>query len=372
MNLEQIRARPAALGIDPQKLQRIDALLHKGIQNQWFPAATYLVLRHGMIAAHKAFGHARPDRNPPVPAKTDTLFDLASLTKPFTATLLLQSVEQGTLHLNQRVGDLLPDARNTPVAPCTLRQLATHTSGLPAWKPLYKTRAPSILHDILHTTLDAEPGTRYTYSDLGYILLGHILQHVHNTPLDQLLLQRICKPLGMKHTAFHLPPELHNNTAPTANCPMRPGQILVAQVHDANAHALNGIAGHAGIFSSAPDLARFALAIHRTALAAHLQIPNLLGPLARKLATENQIPPHIGGHSIGWFTHPNPMLPRGDLLSERTFGHTGFTGTLLLCDPHNDLTLILLTNRVYAPGDGNPVLTLRRLCANILAGALTD
>jgi serine-type D-Ala-D-Ala carboxypeptidase len=372
MNLEELKAKPNALGMDGERLKLIDALIEKGIKDRWFPAATYVVMRHGMIAAQKAFGFAQPDANPPLPTTMETIFDMASVTKPTTATLLLQCVEEGRLHLGQKVGDVLKEAAKAPVSGATLRQLATHTSGLPAWKALYKTTAPSALEDILTTTLAAEPGTRYTYSDLGYILLGVILERVTGKPLDRLAKERLFAPLGMTRTGFRPDPSLHPMIAATANCPMREGQKLVGEVHDANAHSLKGIAGHAGVFSNAPDMVRFALALQRGPMAAHLNLPRILGPAARKLAQESQIPAHIGGHSIGWFCPPSGYLPRGDLFSEKSFGHTGFTGTLLMFDPQNDLILILLTNRVYSPGDGSGVLTLRRLVANVVAGAIMD
>jgi CubicO group peptidase (beta-lactamase class C family) len=298
----------------------------------------------------------------------ETIFDMASVSKPITATLLLQCVEQGQLNLGMTVAYLLPEAKEAPVGPVTLRQLATHTSGLPAWKPLYKTAAASALEDILTTPLETEPGTRYVYCDLGYILLGEILARVTGKPLDRLAQERIFAPLGMTRTAYCPDASLHPEIAATANCSWREGRILIGEVHDANAHSLGGVAGHAGLFSTAPDMARFGRAL----LNASSDLPSILGPRARQLAAANQIDPAIGGHSIGWFTPPNGMLPWGDLLSSQTFGHTGFTGTLLMMDPETDLILLLLTNRVYQPIEGSGVLRLRRLFANLVAGAITD
>jgi CubicO group peptidase (beta-lactamase class C family) len=370
MTIEELFSPAEPLGLDPKRLRRVDALLQKGIADKLFPAAVYMVMRHGLIAAKGAFGIAQPQAAPPIPATLDTIFDMASVTKPITATLLLQCVEEGLLHLGQSVADFLPEAEKSPVAKASLRSLATHTSGLPPWKPLYKTQAPSALADILATPLEHETGTHYAYSDLGYILIGEILQRVTGKPLDTLAQERIFTPCNMQHSGFRPVPALRPQIAATANCPWREGKILVGEVHDANAHSLKGVAGHAGLFSNAPDMARLAVALRHTATGAHVRVPPVLGPLARRLAQENQINPAIGGHSIGWFTTPNGMLPRGDLLTERSFGHTGFTGTLLMFDPQHDLTLILLTNRVYQPGDGTQVLRLRRLFANAVAGSL--
>ena len=287
-----------------------------------------------------------------------------------TATLLLQCVERGDLHLGMRVADFLPEAADTPSGPLTLFQLATHTSGLPAWKPLYKTERASALDEILATELEAEPGTRYTYCDLGYILLGTVLERVTGRPLDGLARERIFEPLEMRRSGYCPDPGTHSSIAATANCPWREGKTLVGQVHDANAHSMKGVSGHAGLFSTAPDMARFAVSLFQRAEAERVGIPPMLGPYAAGLAKKRQTDPAIGGHSIGWFTIPNGMLPRADLLSDRAVGHTGFTGTLLLHDRGCGVTLLLLTNRVYAPGDGAAIGRARRLFANAVAGAI--
>lgn len=351
-----------ALGFDPEKLHAIDALLQNGIRDKLFPAAVYLVMRRGLIAAHGALGIAQPDAAPPRPAALETIFDLASITKSFTAVLLLQCVEEGLLHLEQEIRFLLPEAEKAPVGPATVRHLATHTSGLPAWKAVYKAASP--LEEILSTPLEAEPGAKYTYSDLGYITLGYLLEKLTGSPLARLAHERIFAPLGMTHSGYHPDPALHPLLAATT--------APLGEVHDPNARGMNGVAGHAGIFSSAPDMARFCLALMHPTAAAHSGLPSILGSLTRRLAATRQTHPPLEGHTIGWFAYPSGYLPSGDLLSERTFGHTGFTGTSLLFDPENDLTLLLLTNRVYYENvnDGKGVLRLRRLFSNIVAGAI--
>ncbi len=369
MSLAEITTTPEATGCDPKHFRHVNSLLERGVKEQIFPCAVYMVLRNGMVIAHGAFGATQPDAHPPIPCKPDTIFDLASITKTFTATLLLQHVEEGKLTLNHEVADYLPEAKETPVGAVTLKQCATHVSGLPAWKALYKSKNPAFA-EILATPLDKKPGTHYAYSDLGYITLGKILERVSGKTLDVLVQERICLPVGMKSAGFRPNSSLAGRCAATANCPMREGKILVGEVHDANAHSMGGVAGHAGMFSNAEDLARYAIALEYPEVARHLQIKPLLGNLTRKLIESNQVDPTVGSHSIGWFTPPNGYLPRGDILSERTFGHTGFTGTLLMFDPENDLTLILLTNRVYYPRDAGESLRMRRLFANAVAGAI--
>lgn len=363
-------AKPEALGMDAQKLGRVDALIREGMAANWYPAAGYAILRHGQVAASGVMGTPQPHVMQKNATAPDTLFDMASLTKTVTAILLLHAAEAGLLHLGQSITHFLPEAVGTPIAAASLRNLATHTSGLPAWKPLYKTTAKSPLADILQTPLDADPGTRYTYSDLGYILLGMALPRVWNKPLDEIAKERIFAPLGMTRTLFKPPDALKPHCAATAHCPLRPGQILVGEVHDANAHFLGGVSGHAGLFSTLEDMVHYAVALFAPTLASHHGMPRLLSPAASRIAFENQIDPSIGGHSIGWFTHPNGMLPRGDLLSKRSVGHTGFTGTLLMHDPDADLTFVFLTNRVYSEADGAGLLKLRRLLANVLGAAI--
>ncbi len=366
MNTEEVVADIEALGFDAERLKRLRTLVEHGVTEGMYPAAVYRVLRRGHIVAQGALGMAQPDAVPPVATTLATIFDMASISKPFAALLLLQCVERGDLHLGQLVGDFLPEAGETPVAKVSLRQIATHTSGLPPWKPLYQ--GPNALAQIFATPLDHEPGTHYAYSDLGYILLGEIVARVSGKPLDALAQERIFTPLGMTHTAYCPPAAWQPQIAATANCGWRKDRILVGEVHDANAHSLGGVSGHAGLFSNAPDLTRLALAFQYPEVAAANDIPPVLAPLTRRLAQERQIAPEIGGHSIGWFTPPNGMLPFADLLSPRTFGHTGFTGTLLMFDPEHELTLMLLTNSVYTPKGG--LLTLRRLFANAVAGAI--
>ena len=355
---ELLQGTPAALGFAAARLAHSETVLQRGMAERVYPSAVWIVLRGGQVVTQGAIGQAQPDSV--LPATTGTIYDAASLTKVFTAVLLLQSVQAGEVHLNQKVGEFLSASGASPLGNLTLRQLATHTSGLPPWKALHQSRL-GLLPELFATPLAAEPGTHYAYSDLGYILLGEILTRLTQMPLDQLMQQRIFQPCAMRDTGFCPAPDQYVRLAATAHCPIRPGEILIGAVHDANAWSMNGVAGHAGIFSSAPDLARFALA---------LQSHVLLNPPALRLLTENQLAPTLGGHSIGCFTLPNPMLPHGDLLSPQTLGHTGFTGTMLLIDPAHDLTLILLTNRVYHSFESAGMGRIRRLFANAVAGAM--
>jgi len=376
-------ASPDELGLDPRRLAVADAHAQAGVDEGVYPAAVLLVARQGKVAHQAAFGALQPGSTPTRP---DTIFDLASVTKPCVATALLTLVEDGRVSLRQSVEEFLPEAAGTAVGPLSIRQLATHTSGLPAWKPLYKAgkgKDPQ-LAEILRTPLHYAPGAHYTYSDLGYILLGEIIEQASGMTLDRYLRTRLFEPLGMKDTGYRPAPTRRCRIAPTANCPYRPGQTLVGEVHDANAHAFGGVSGHAGLFGTAPDLALFAAALIGTQAPGHsgVQVPErlnartpkrrILGLPTLRLAQTNQIQPEIGGHSIGWFTPPNIMLPRGDILSEAAFGHTGFTGTMIVCDPTYDLVIILLTNRVMNPAANEGILQVRRRVINAVASAIVQ
>jgi CubicO group peptidase (beta-lactamase class C family) len=359
---------PVDLGLDSRRLAVADAHIQAGIEDHTYPGAVFLVARYGKIGHQKAFGHMQPGGSA---TRIDTIFDLASVTKPVNAVALLTLVEDGKVSLLQKLEELLPETKGSAIAPVTVRQLATHTSGLPAWKPLYKIHGGKkpILADILRTPLHHSPGSHYTYSDLGYLLMGEIIERVSGMSLDQYIHARALAPLGMKDTGYLPAATRKPRIAATANCPMRPGQTLIGEVHDSNAHAFGGVAGHAGLFGTAPDLALLGSALARQGEA---KGHRLLGVPTLRLARTNQIPAEVGGHSIGWFTPPNGMLPRGDLLGETVFGHTGFTGTMLVCDPEYELVIVLLTNRVMNPSDNGGILRVRRRVMNAAASAITE
>jgi CubicO group peptidase (beta-lactamase class C family) len=359
---------PQKLGLDPKRLQLAASHVQIGIEEHVYQAAVLLVARYGVMGFIEAFGTRQPDGPPTQP---DTIFDLASLTKPCTAAALLTLVEDGKISLTQSVADVLPEARNTPLASVRIKQLATHTAGLPAWRPLYEAGSglDRQLAIILQSPLHHPPGTHYEYSDLGYILLGVIIARVSGMGLEQYLHERIFAPLGMKDSGYCPPVTLHHRIAATSHSHLRPDKILVGEVHDENAYASGGISGHAGLFSTAVDLAVFAnmLLYEKSTIS-----QKLLGIPSVRLMRDNQIPPEIGGHSIGWFTRPNPLLPQGDRLSDKAFGHTGFTGTMIVCDPVFDLVIILLTNRVIAGREGKGIQQVRRKVLNTVASAVVD
>ncbi len=372
MQIKDIAKPPKSLGFDPHRLKRLDDIVKSGIDEGLYPAASWVVLRHGMAASAGALGVINPAGTVQTPASADTIFDLASVTKSFTGTLLMQCIEEGRVQLMQTLASVLPEAAGSPTEHLTLRQLASHSSGLPPWKPLYKVTNRSVLEEILHTAPEKEPGTHYAYSDLGYILLGIIVSRLLGKPLDVIAKERIFDPIGMSTAGYNPPASLNPRIAATGHSRNREGEVIVGQVHDENAHGMGGVAGHAGIFASAVDLVRFALALQYPGVASHFSIQPILGAAAKRVSQHSLIDAAVGSHGVGWFLSPNPYLPPAELLSSRSFGHTGFTGTMFVVDPELDCTMILLTNRVYSPGDGGGVLRIRRLFINAALGSIVS
>jgi len=247
----------------------------------------------------------------------------------------------------------------------TVYHLLTHTAGLPAHKPFYQEVQghDALIEAVLQTPLERLPGTGYTYSDLGYILLGAILERIYNCSQAELFRTHIAEPLGMSSTGYKPPPDWQPRIAPTAHSESREGQILRGEVHDENAWAMEGVAGHAGLFGSLEDLIRFAQMILRGGrpLLSYYSVQAFLTPQVQV----GQQP--LGWHTLALFAHPNPLLPRGDLFPTRCVGHSGFTGVLMLFDPQVELAVILLTNHVYYSREKEAYLDYRRRLLNALA-----
>jgi len=358
---------PESLGFDSERLNRIPVLLEEACARQEFGGAAYLIARHGSIVFQGAVGQRNDD--PPFPMTLDTIFDLASITKPVaTATTALCLLEQGAFHLLQEARGFFPEKSLDHLEGVTLFHLLTHTSGLPAYQDFYRTGQgrEHLVSGILSLELTQPPGTKYTYSCLGFILLQAVMERLTGETLDILAHRFVFEPLGMQDTVYCPPEQWHNRIATAGVCPWRERKLL-GEVHDPNAAAQGGVSGNAGLFSNASDLAVFAQMMLQGGA---LHGRRILGPLTARQASENQIDPHIGGTSLGWFTHPNPMLPRGDLLSKRSFGHTGFTGTALLIDPEYELIAILLTNRLVYEPEGTGFFTTRRKFFNLVAASL--
>nr|WP_237538857.1 MULTISPECIES: serine hydrolase domain-containing protein [unclassified Streptomyces] len=351
---------PQRAGLDPVELGHLVAEAHAltAGERPWAAGVVVLAGRGPVIAVAEAAGwavrYASHDPGtgtgvelPPaarVPATVATPFDLASLTKLFTSVAAVQQIERGTLGIDARVGDYLPEFHAAAVYGVTVRQLLTHTSGLRPELPLYDCPDDATRLDLLRASAPVtEPG-RYVYSDLNLLLLQHVLERCTGRGLDVLVRDGITRPLGMASTGFGPCPgaaATEDQRRPWAKADRG---MLRGVVHDENAWALGGVAGHAGLFSTAPDLAVFCRAL----LCGGSYGPaRILGPDFVDLLFT---PPGLG------FALDQPWF-MGELAGRGAAGHTGFTGTSLVLDPATDTFLILLANTVHPrrrPPDSGP------------------
>lgn len=330
-----------------RRWSRVDELVKEGLQASIFPGAVLLVRKAGKIIKHSAYGLAMevPETKK---MEENTIFDLASLTKVVvTTTLAMLLLEQGRWKLDDPVSKFLPEVKKEGI---TIRHLLTHTSGLPAWVDLFsgsegKRESLKRLYstDWPVATPAFPPGERVVYSDLGFIILGQAIERAAGEPLDVAAKGNIFQPLGMTDTTFNPPNYLEDRIAAT-ELDEDQGNVLVGEVHDENARALGGVSGHAGLFSTARDLGVFAQML--------LNMGRFNG---KKVMCKSSVAlmshPQTEGlnerRALGWKLQGESSPSAGDLLSDRAFGHTGFTGTSIWIDPKYELAVILLTNRVH-------------------------
>jgi CubicO group peptidase (beta-lactamase class C family) len=339
---------------------------------------------------HHYFGTGRLGLNDPTRPDSATLYDLASLTKVIgLTTITMLAVQEGRLALDTPVVRYVPAFAGPGKPAVTLRQLLTHSSGLPAWRPLYRetvTRAEAFaLTDT--TPLAGRPGGQFVYSDLGAIVLTQAVERAYGERLDTLLARRVFDPLGMGDTRYLPPPAWLPRIAPTEQDPWR-GRMLRGEVHDENAARLDGVSGHAGLFSSARDLLRFADALlgaeveNRPGAPGGSTTDAACPPAARAPArfpaaasvvrefTRRQDIPPGSSRALGWDT-PSEGSSAGTRLSAASFGHTGFTGTSIWMDPARCLAIVLLSNRVHPTRQNARFGPVRAMVADRVVQALS-
>ena len=347
---------------------RIDTAVLESIAKKECPGAVVLVGRRGKVVYRKAYGNRAVA--PAVEAMTvDTVFDMASLTKPVaTATSVMTLVEDGKLRLADRVAKILPGfaAGGGEREIVTVEQLLTHRSGLAADDPmaLYTGTPEEIFERKYRQPLVAAPGSRFLYSDAGYEVLGEIVQKVSSLPLNEFSSSRVFEPLGMWETEFR--PNGRGKLpvlriAPTEKIS---GAFRRGDVHDPRAFAVGGVAGHAGLFSTADDLARYAIAMLKGG-----------GPVLSPAGVAAMTRPRSFGdgdvRALGWDVATSFASNRGDLFPPGSYGHTGWTGTSIWIDPQTQAFVILLTNRNH-PDDSGNVIALRGKVASIAASAIAN
>jgi len=369
---------PETIGLSRPQLARIDDAVQASIAAREMPGAVVLVARRGKIGYLKAFGN-RAVQPQAEPMTTDTIFDMASLTKVVATTpSVMKLVQDGRLRIGDRVKRYLPLFAGGGKDDITVRQLLTHCSGLPPDFDLSRQwqGRDAALQELWGIATQNQPGSQFVYSDLNFIALGEIIAAIGGRSLDTFAKQEIFGPLGMTETTFNPPAEWRPRIAPTESrdrslqylkgaAPTAALEVLRGEVHDPTAWRMHGVAGHAGLFSSARDVAIYAqmLLDHGS-----YRGKSLLSALTVQAMTSPQSPAGLPVRGFGWDIDTSYSAPRGDLF-QGGYGHTGFTGTSLWIHPPTATFVVILSNRVHPDGKGDAT-RLRGLIANIVAAAI--
>jgi len=363
---------PVTAGFDPQVLAEIAPRVERALTEQQLPGCVVACGRARGLVYLAAFGQraVEPDR---IPMTVDTLFDLASLTKPIaTATSIHLLAERGQLALTDPVARHLPGFGQRGKQELTLFDLLTHQSGLLADNALsdYQHGPAEAIRRICALGLKAPRGSRFLYSDVNYIVLGEVVRRVSGVSLAEFTRQEVFGPLGMGATGYRPGPELRERVAPTTQ---RGGKWICGEVHDPRAHLLEGVAGHAGLFATAADLARYARCLLQRGRLGERVV--LRPETVATLVAGHNIPGTTPGSSVrrtpGWDQQSGYSINRGVGFSPRAFGHGGFTGTVIWFDPELDLFFLFLSNRVHPAGKGS-VNRLAGELGTLFARALRD
>jgi CubicO group peptidase (beta-lactamase class C family) len=348
-----------------QGFARVDSIANAGIRQGVYPGAVLVLGRRDTVLLARGYGRLTWSPRAPRPTVDSTLWDAASLTKVVaTTSAVMRLNEEGKLDLDRPVASYLPRFAGTGKDSVTVRMLLDHTSGLPSYVPFFQ-RAPgrdSAIALLYREPLRRPPGATAEYSDLGFMILGLLVEKLSGEPLDQFAAREVFSPLGMDQTRFRPPSALHERVAPTGTLE---GSPVAGTVNDQNAARLGGTAGHAGLFTTGRDLGRFAqLWLGGGALDGRQVFQ------ATTISTFLRPEPGAGTRVLGWET-PDPADRHdtyfGHYVSNSAFGHTGWTGTELWIDPARNLFLIFLTNRSYRPRVPRSIARLRHL-----RGALAD
>jgi CubicO group peptidase (beta-lactamase class C family) len=345
---EFVSPRPACEGQE-QQFARAFAIIRQAIVEGAFPGAALAVSYHGALVAAQGFGRFTCEEKSAA-VQADTVFDLASLTKVVATTAVAMLLyERGEFLLDEPVAQSMPEfvrlepkhqqARREAV---TIRMLLAHSSGLPAYEKLFEFAATrqELINAALTTRLTATPGTRASYSDIGFIILGELLARKAGLALDLFAAQEIFAPLGMRQTRFQPPSQWKTGIPPTEDDRKFRKRVIQGEVNDENAYVMGGVAGHAGLFAPAADVARFAECLLGGG-------SPLFSKSTVKLFTHREPSPPGTTRTLGWDTPSQPHSSSGRLFSLVSFGHLGFTGTSLWIDPGRKLSVTLLTNRTW-------------------------
>jgi CubicO group peptidase (beta-lactamase class C family) len=342
-----------------EAFSRAFAILQQAVADHVFPCASAAVTHRGKLVALKAFGRLTYDSNAPA-AQAVTIFDLASVSKVVaTTTMAVLLYQRGLLDLEMPVVGVMPEfasdeSGNDPRrGEITLRMLLAHSSGLPAHRPLYeraRTR-DELVRCATKAALTDDPGMRAEYSDIGFIVLGEALARLADENLDTFCQREIFGPLGMAHTGFNPLPEQRPSIPPTVNDLSFRHRVVQGEINDENASVMGGVAGHAGLFAPAEDVALFAQAMLNGGVPV-LRTENLA------LFTRRESLPPGTSRALGWDT-PSQPSQSGQYFSPMSFGHLGYTGTSLWIDPECHISITLLSNRTWPDGTSKAIQQVR-------------
>ncbi len=355
---------PVDVGMSSSRLAAIDRVIERGIKAGGYPGAAVVVGRNGAAVYEKGFGKLSwSESSTPVDAQR-TIYDIASLSKVVgTTTAIMILFDEKKIGLDDPVVNYIPTFGGGDKDKVTIRMLLTHTSGLPAGRDIWRIAQTPLEARalVLNTPLEGRPGMQYIYSDLGADVLGMIVEVVAGEPLDKFLTRRVFEPLGMNETMYRPADSLKYRIAPTEVTPPR-GYPLRGEVHDENAYALGGVAGHAGLFSTAADLSVFAQMMLNGGEYNGVQI--ISKPTVELFTTRA-----FGHRALGWDTAEGDY-GSGRYLGPTAYGHTGFTGTSMWIDPERGMFVILLTNRVHAARALRPAKVISDVRADLSDAAV--
>ena len=371
----QLFVAPQPAFADQEKqFARAFAVIRDGIEQRAFPGAALAVTHRGSLIASQGFGNFTYDEGAPL-IQAETVFDIASVTKVIATTAMAMLLyEHHRLMVDASLSSFLPefvslapqDQRATREA-VTMRMLLAHASGLPAYEKLFlcAQSREALVRAALTTPLTAAPGARAEYSDIGFILLGEVLAREANLALDRFAHQSIFAPLGMTHTRFNPPQEWKGDIPPTENDQAFRKRVIQGEVNDENAYVMGGVAGHAGVFAPATDVARFAECMLREGTP-------LFQPATVKLFTRRERMPAGTFRALGWDTPSLNGSSSGAHFSQVSFGHLGFTGTSLWIDPGRQLSVTLLTNRTWPNRESQAIRQVRPRVHDAIVEALEE
>ena len=360
---------PRSVGMSAARLATIDRVIERGIKAGGYPGAAVVVGRRGAAVLERGFGRLSWSGDAGSVVAERTIYDLASLTKVVgTTTAVMILFDEGRIRLDDRVSRYIPEFTGGGKENVTVRLLLEHRSGLPAGRDLWRIAhsASEARAAVIATPLVTPPGQTYEYSDLGADMLAFIVEAASGQRIDQFLASRVFTPLGMSDTRFRPDASLRGRIAPTEITPPR-GYPIRGEVHDENAYALGGVAGHAGLFSTASDLSIFAQMLLNGGTYNGTRV---IADSTVQLFTHRA----AGTRALGWDTCAG-HYGCGTHMSANAYGHTGFTGTSLWIDPDRDMFVVLLTNRVHAAKARRPakvISDVRADLADAAALAVTD